>query len=389
MTGILYEGGALAPANLQYSYDLAGRRVGVSGSLASTQLPTAVSSAVYNANNQLTQWGSTGMTYDLNGNTLNDGTNTYTWDARNRLVSADSNAASFSYDPLGRRVGKTLLAGSTSFLYDGVNPVQELNGSTPTANLLTGGLDERFVRTTSTETDNYLTDALGSTIALTGTTGSLQTEYSYGPFGNMSVTGSTTNSYNYTGRETDGLGINYYRARYYNPAIGRFLSEDPAGFAGSGTDLYAYAGDDPIDFIDPFGMDKKKECEDKLADINNLVDATRTDANPSGFKGLAQRFRQMMKGNAAYRDPGHLEQIYDRQQELKKALQDYKDTGCGDPPSSAVNYADQPIASPYPQGSSFSSTVETGAIIVGGIVVIGGTVLLCPECIVAAPVLAF
>jgi RHS repeat-associated protein len=254
LTGIVYQGGALAPANLAYSYDLDGRRVGVSGSLATTQLPAAVSSAVYNANNQLTQWGSTAMTYDLNGNTLNDGTNSYTWDTRNRLVSADSNAASFAYDPFGRRVGKTLLAGSTNFLYDGANPVQELSGSTVTANLLTGGLDERFLRTTATETDDFLTDALGSTVVLTGATGSSEAEYSYAPFGSMGITGSTTNSYNYTGRETDGLGINYYRARYYNPAIGRFLSEDPLGFAGGGTNLYAYAGNNPISFRDSFGL---------------------------------------------------------------------------------------------------------------------------------------
>jgi YD repeat-containing protein len=123
--------------------------------------------AVYNANNQLTQWNGTAMTYDANGNTLNDGTNSYVWDARNRLVSADNNAASFSYDPLGRRVNKSFLSSSTSYLYDGANAVQELNGTTPTANLLTGGIDERFTRTTVTETDNYLTDALGSTVALT------------------------------------------------------------------------------------------------------------------------------------------------------------------------------------------------------------------------------
>ena len=78
--------------------------MGVSGSLASEQLPAAVTSAQYNANNQLTQWGSTQMTYDLNGNTLNDGTNSYVWDARNWLVSANSGAAAFSYDPLGRRI---------------------------------------------------------------------------------------------------------------------------------------------------------------------------------------------------------------------------------------------------------------------------------------------
>ena len=237
----------------QDTYDLAGRRIGVSGSLASTQLPTAVSNAVYNANNQLTQWGSTAITYDKNGNTLNDGTNSYVWDARNRLASANSNADMFAYDPLGRRIKKTILSTTTNFLYDGVNAVQE-SGTLPTANLLTGGIDERFQRTSSTETDDYLTDALGSTIELTGQTGASQVQYSYGPYGSQSASGATTtNSYAYTGREFDGLGIDYYRARYYNPTTGRFLSEDPIGLRG-GTNLYAYAGNNPISFRDSFGL---------------------------------------------------------------------------------------------------------------------------------------
>jgi RHS repeat-associated protein len=255
LTGIVYQGGALGMANLSYAYDLAGRRIGVSGSLASTQLPAAVSLAVYNANNQLTQWGTTAMTYDANGNTLNDGSNSYVWDARNRLVSADNNAASYAYDPLGRRMGKTFMSANTNYLYDGANPVQELNGTTPTANLLTGGLDERFTRTDATGTYNFLTDALGSTVALTDSTGNSQTQYSYDPYGGQSASGAySTNSFTYTGRETDGLGIDYYRARYYNPQIGRFLSEDPLGFAGGDTNLYAYVGGDPSDAIDPLGL---------------------------------------------------------------------------------------------------------------------------------------
>jgi RHS repeat-associated protein len=215
------------------------------------------SSTVYNANNQLTQWGSTAMTYDLNGNTLNDGANSYVWDARNRLTSANSNGATFAYDPLGRRVSKTFMSATTNYLYDGANPIQE-SGTLPTANLLTGGVDERFTRTSSTETDDYLTDALGSTVALTGATGASQVAYSYSPFGSQSATGgTTTNSYTFTGRETDGLGIDYYRARYYNPTVGRFLSEDPMGFTGGGTNFYAYTGDNPTDFDDPFGLKPK------------------------------------------------------------------------------------------------------------------------------------
>lgn len=130
-----------------------------------------------------------------------------------------------------------------------------MNGSTVTANLLTGGIDEYFTRTDSGGTSNFLTDALGSTIALTDTSGNSQVEYSYGPFGNINITGTTNNTYTYTGRETDGLGVYYYRARYYNPTTGRFISEDPLGFL-SGINGYVYVDDDPMDFNDPFGMDK-------------------------------------------------------------------------------------------------------------------------------------
>jgi RHS repeat-associated protein len=267
LTQMVYQGGSQGTQNLIYTYDLAGRRVGVSGSLASTQLPAAVSAASYNANNQLTQWGSTPMTYDANGSALSDGMNTYVWDARNRLVSADNNAATFAYDPLGRRVSKKIQSTTTNFLYDGANAVQEY-GTNPTANLLTGGVDERFTRTSATESDSYLTDALGSTVELTDATGATEEQYSYSPYGSQSAAGMTTsNSYAYTGREFDGLGVDYYRARYYNPTTGRFLSEDPIGFAG-GLNLYAYARNNPVSNKDPLGL---CSCNGGNSDLETVV----------------------------------------------------------------------------------------------------------------------
>jgi RHS repeat-associated protein len=153
-----------------------------------------------------------------------------------------------------------------SFLYDSANIVQELSGSTPTANLLTGlGVDERFTRTDSSGTANFLTDALGSTLALTSSSGSTLAQYAYEPFGNTTVTsGSSTNPYEYTGRENDGTGLYYYRARYYSPTTMRFLSEDPSGF-GAGPNFYAYTGDNPIDFDDPLGLNQQGGCFDTVS----------------------------------------------------------------------------------------------------------------------------
>ena len=147
-----------------------------------------VTSATYGAANELTNWNGTSVGYDANGNITADGTHNYSWDARNQLASIDyGSTASFMYDPLGRRVGKVVFGTSTAFLYDWVNPVQELSGTTPTANMLTGGIDEYFMRTDASGTVNYLADALGSTLALTDPTGAIRTQYAYEPFGPTSV----------------------------------------------------------------------------------------------------------------------------------------------------------------------------------------------------------
>ena len=100
---------------------------------------------------------------------------------------------------------------------------------------------------------NFLTDGLGSTIALADSAGTIQTQYAYEPFGKTAVSGAANAStFQYTGRENDGTGLYYYRARYYNPGIGRFISEDPSGFDG-GINFYTYADDDPINGKDPSG----------------------------------------------------------------------------------------------------------------------------------------
>ncbi len=172
------------------------------------------------------------------------------------LTDPLTHTASFSYDAFGRRTGKTIQGTTTNFVYDGLNPVQEKNGATVTANLLTGlGIDEFFARTDGVGVRALLPDALGSTVALGDNTGTLQTQYTYEPFGFASQTGAaSTNSYKFTGREKDGTGLLYYRARYYHPRLQRFISEDPIGFAGRDVNLYAYVWENPLAYVDPSGQ---------------------------------------------------------------------------------------------------------------------------------------
>jgi uncharacterized protein RhaS with RHS repeats len=106
-------------------------------------------------------------TYDANGNLTGDGSLSYGWDSRNRLVSlAGAATASFAYDAGGRRSGKTINGTTANFVYDGANVVQELAGGTPSATLLTGlEIDEVFSRTDGLGARTLVTDALGSTVA--------------------------------------------------------------------------------------------------------------------------------------------------------------------------------------------------------------------------------
>jgi RHS repeat-associated protein len=316
VTSISYSKGANTLGDLAYGYDAAGRRAAVWGSYGRTGLPAATTApASYNTNNQLTSWNGTTLSYDLNGNLTNYGSQTVTWNDRNQFSATSAGSASFSYDGLGRRLSKTVGGTTTKFLHDGANVVQEQNSSsTATANLLMGlGIDQTFSRqVVGGATSSLLTDALGSTIALGDANGAVQTSYTYDPFGGVTSSGATnTNSYQFTARENDGAtGLYFYRARYYKPTFGRFISEDPIGFPGGpDPNLYAYVANGPTMFADPLGLDPSSGCgflwfgciasafsglfsevaEDWLSQATALQDAVR-DELCSGTLGRAVRF---------------------------------------------------------------------------------------------------
>ena len=100
-----------------------------------------------------------------------------------------------------------------------------------------------------------LPDMLGSTVAMVNSAGGITTAYQYGPFGQTTMTGtSSTNPFQYIGREMDPTGLYFMRARYYNAIAQRFISQDPIGLAGGQSNFYAYAFNSPMNWKDPMGL---------------------------------------------------------------------------------------------------------------------------------------
>jgi RHS repeat-associated protein len=278
VTGITYkQNGTTVLGNLTYEYDKAGNRTKVGGTWARTGLPEVISTTNYNAANRQLTFGNKTLTYDDNGNLTSiidtSGTTLYTWNARNQLtgISGPGVSTSFVYDGVWRREKKTINSNLTEFLFDGVNPVQETSGATILANMLSGlGIDEFFTRTDvgAGTISSFLPETLGSAVALANSAGVVQTEYTYEPFGRTTVTGaSNSNPFQYTGRENDGAGLYYYRARYYQPELHRFISEDPFGCGSPNvpplkyiqldpqySNFYAYVNNRVLNLNDPLGL---------------------------------------------------------------------------------------------------------------------------------------
>ncbi len=277
LAALTYKYGPTVRGTLAYEYDSAGRRIGMSGTWARTTLPAPLTAAIYDDANRLTQWNGTTLTYDDNGNLASEGSRTYSWDVRNRLTALGGlQPASFPYNAFGRRISKSTAAGTTEYLYDGAESVQELTGGSPTANLLYGpGIDELLLRTSGAVARWLVADGLGSALALIDPAGTVQTQYTYGAFGATSGSGEASDNVSqFTGCENDGTGLYYYRARYYSPRLQRFISEDPIGFAAGDPNLYAYVGNAPTLWVDPLGLDRMDRLLDWLQtalDVGGMV----------------------------------------------------------------------------------------------------------------------
>ncbi|MBK7708721.1 MAG: RHS domain-containing protein [Acidobacteria bacterium] len=114
------------------------------------------------------------------------------------------------------------------------------------------GIDSKLKLSSNGVSRYFLTDHLGSTNALTDASGAILEQTAYDSFGN--ATNQLSTRYAFTGREFDNFtGLHYYRARFYDAKLGRFISEDPIGFAGGDVNLYAYVKNQALSLRDPTG----------------------------------------------------------------------------------------------------------------------------------------
>lgn len=234
-----------------WSYDAAGNRQDAS--------------AVFGDDNRLLSDASGAYVYDLNGNRTAHAGATYGYDSSNRLLSygdGSGTAASYAYDYLGRRVMRTVNGVATEYLYDGENIVAEVAaGGAVTQRYTHGpGMDEVHLVRTGSQSFFYHRDALGSVVAITDSSGNLVKRYTYDVWGNtLAETGALPfeNPFRFAARELDTeSGLYHFRARAYDPLVGRFLQKDLLQGrlrAPQSLNLYAYARNNPANFIDPTG----------------------------------------------------------------------------------------------------------------------------------------
>lgn len=314
-----------------------------SASAPAAPLPQTQSVGAADASNRITQFGSASFTFDNEGHPLTrtdaGGTTSYTWDARGRLARVSlpgGQAVSYTYDAMGRRNSRTDGGGTTSFLYDGGDVVRDLGPDGSAVDYLNDlGIDGKLRQSGPSGGALYfLQDHLNSTVGLTDGAGNLVERTSYGPFGETA--GSSLTRYGFTGRERDAAtGLMYYRARWYDPRQGRFISEDPIGLEG-GTNLYAYVDNNPISFVDPVGL---RTCKDILKDIWDTLNVLKGRADDLIKDPLGLQWSHWSKSNPHPRPgygsvEGHQEQYEGWRRRLNNLLEEWKNNcmGKGGPP---------------------------------------------------------
>ena len=190
--------------------------------------------------------------YDNNGNQTSRGADTFGYNVENRLTSTNlgSTSGSYVYNGDGLRTSRTIGGTTRTFAWGNATGMPVILRDSA-GNRYLYGLDLISVSDSQNKKFYYHTDGLGSTTAITSSTGAVVKTYQYDVFGAIRVqTGTQPNEFTFTGEQVDSSGLEYLRARYYDGATGRFLSQDPLPLL----QRYPYVGNNPVNMVDPYGL---------------------------------------------------------------------------------------------------------------------------------------
>jgi len=232
---------------------------------------------------RLSSDGANSYTYDANGSQLtrtgSGGNYGFGYDPDKRLASiTGAETASYTYDYQGRRTSKTEAGVTTTYLYDGLNPIGETIAGVPRYVLNGPSIDEPLAISASGTISYLNADGLGSIVATNTTAGTVTHSLSFDAWGvPRSETGARTHGFTYTGREVGVAGMHFYRARFVQAGVGRFTQEDPLR-SDLLANAFSYVSASPLSFIDPRGLRKTIPWFDALAHIHALNNSTIPDA---------------------------------------------------------------------------------------------------------------
>lgn len=303
ITGVKYgsstSAGATPTSTMTYVYDAVGNRTQVKR--VSTGMPNVTNNyAVANPVNQYSTVNGGSATYDLNGNLAGVPANflgqsaaqTASYDALNRLVSVTggSNVINQTFDSKGRVASRSVNGVTTYFVWDDWNLIEERDATGTEIRRYVHGAraDELVAMIDATGGHYYHLDAAGNVIALTDGGGGLEETYIYDAFGRATATSSAGagpvsflgNRFLFNCREwLNEVGIYDYRNRAYSPSLGRFMQTDPISFMAGDVNLYRYVGNNPANWVDPYGADAVPAAGGGY----NFV--ARPDVNLANFEG--------------------------------------------------------------------------------------------------------
>jgi RHS repeat-associated protein len=265
------------PDSQSYQYNADGELTRAAGALTTTSYTSDAAGnllgngRIYDLGNRLTRDDQTAYTYDGRGNLIRKENLVswarahYTFNGFNQLIRVERFASatavtpfssiSYAYDALGRRISRTENGVVEQYVYDGMDRIATLNAAGARVQAVTFGprVDEPLDMEDEQGLRYFHSDYLGSVVALSDGVG-VTSQYRYDPFGGLAgSSGNDRNPFRFTGREYEAEDLYYYRARYYDPTLQRFLSEDPDGFSSGDLNLYRYVGNNPTNFTDPSG----------------------------------------------------------------------------------------------------------------------------------------